>query len=548
MRPLFLLAAFSTLLCNSCFSPGDGQSPPLEKLYFPTGLALDPVPVDAAGVATGEPSRYLYIASSDFDLQYRSSSLASYDLGKLVKLVPRSCAADSACRTDAGETCDTVPSAANLGVPSYFCIPREGAAPCGAFLDRSQADRLLNPGRCQAVDPVHPQDGSPTFVQDTVGIGAFATDLLVSVDNDPLGNRGARLFLPVRGDATLHWIDLSDGKFACGQGETDDHSCNEQHRAGRSSDDNVDELRLPAEPFGIAATRGGKYVAVTNQTTGSVSLFVTENWQEGPNLASILSGLPQAPVAIAALPTLELSPNAAPGFLVAYRNAAQVDLLRVLTDNPVSPDVASYTRFSLRGAATAPINANSLGFDSRGIVIDDEQHTSDSAKCAGDRNCLLAAHQPNIYVANRAPSSLLVGSMTADYAYLAGTNELPSFTDSIALTSGPSRVVLGHVKVPGSTFTEENGSTYDLERRVFVVCFDSRRIFVYDPKRRVLDAIIDTGRGPYALVVDDARGLAYVAHFTDSYLGVVSLDQRVPQTYANFVASIGIPSPPRSSK
>jgi DNA-binding beta-propeller fold protein YncE len=145
--------------------------------------------------------------------------------------------------------------------------------------------------------------------------------------------------------------------------------------------------------------------------------------------------------------------------------------------------------------------------------------------------------------------------MTPDFSYANGSSELPSFIDSIALTSGPSRVVMGNVKVPQSAATlpshkafEDDGGPYDLEPRVFVVCFDSRRIFVYDPKRRVIEAIVGTGRGPFALAVDDRRGLAYVAHFTDSYLGVVSLDQRYPQTYAAMIASIGVPSPPRTSK
>jgi DNA-binding beta-propeller fold protein YncE len=160
-----------------------------------------------------------------------------------------------------------------------------------------------------------------------------------------------------------------------------------------------------------------------------------------------------------------------------------------------------------------------------------------------------------VYVANRAPASLLVGRMTPDFSYANGSSELPSFIDSIALTSGPSRVVLGFVKVPTTAATtmndpplEDSGGLYDLERRVFVVCFDSRRIFVYDPKRRVIEANITTGRGPFALAIDQDRGLAYVAHFTDSYLGVISLDQRFPQTYASVVASIGPPSPPRASK
>ncbi|HEX2672492.1 MAG TPA: hypothetical protein VHM25_16535, partial [Polyangiaceae bacterium] len=60
--------------------------------------------------------------------------------------------------------------------------------------------------------------------------------------------------------------------------------------------------------------------------------------------------------------------------------------------------------------------------------------------------------------------------------------------------------------------------------------------------------IVSTGRGPHALAVDSQRGLAYIAHFTDSYLGVISLDLRFPKTYAAIVASIGTPKAPRSSK
>jgi hypothetical protein len=154
-----------------------------------------------------------------------------------------------------------------------------------------------------------------------------------------------------------------------------------------------------------------------------------------------------------------------------------------------------------------------------------------------------------VYVASRAPASLLVGAMTADLS-ATGTNDLPSFTDTVPLTFGPSRVILGEVRVPGTadSVLSDDAGPYELERRVFVVCFDSRRIFVYDPQRRVIDSIVSTGRGPYALAIDGARGLAYLGHFTDSYLGVISLDQRFPKTYATIVASIGAPKSPRSSK
>ena len=565
MRPLSLFAALSALVLSSCFSPGDGQAPPLESLYFPTGLVLDPAAQPAADAQVSEPA-YLYVASSDFDLQYRSSSLISFSLERMRQVVPQSCSAQTEQLDCAlGEHCDSEPSAANGFVPSFFCVPGDGpyaGQPCREYGPRSAADRLLNPGRCNSVDPIAPQNGELTLIRDKVGIGAFATDVISRFDEQ--SGKG-RLFLPVRGDATVHWIDLNDGLFACDQEQTDDHSCAGSHRAGNTASANDNGIRQPSEPFAIDATEDGTYLAVTNQTAGSVSLFATKPsaWNEGPKLVTILGGLPQAPVAIATLPAPDsrlVGEDEPPGFLVAYRNAPQVDLLRVRLDQPVVGSADNYSRYALTWAGTAAINANSIGFDSRGIVIDAEQRDNDYLACqashcpdlseaclAAYKSCALAVHQPNIYVANRAPSSLLVGSMTADYSYRAGTNELPSFIDSVALSSGPSRVVLGHVKVPGALYHDLHGS-YDLERRVFVICFDSRRVFVYDPKRRVIDSIVSTGRGPYAFTVDEARGLGYVAHFTDSYLGVISLDQRFPQTYATIVASIGNPSPPRSSK
>jgi DNA-binding beta-propeller fold protein YncE len=83
---------------------------------------------------------------------------------------------------------------------------------------------------------------------------------------------------------------------------------------------------------------------------------------------------------------------------------------------------------------------------------------------------------------------------------------------------------------------------------VFIVCFDSRRIFVYDPKRSRIETEIFTARGPHAVVVDQERKLLYVSHFTDSYIGVYSLDLGQPETYGTLVASLGAPKAPRSSK
>lgn len=557
MRPLSRLAALSVLLLNACYPAGDGKAPPLEELYFPTGLAID-----GLSQSDDEPgaNKYLYVANSDFDLQYRAGSLISYDLDYLRRVVPRNCNTTADCQ--GGKICDApgvdgIPTDDPTRVPSFYCVDPKDTKPCGAFGDRDEADLVLNPGRCQSVDPLTPQDGTPSLLVDRVGIGAFATDVLWRANPDATAQYPSRLFVPVRGDSTLHWIDLHDGKFECGQAGGEDDACDESHRSGGDPSDNLDYLTQPAEPYALDATPDGKFVAVTNQTSGSVSLFAND-WRSdgGPKLVSILSGLPLAPVGIAALPPPMLASGVepAPGFLVSYRTAAQIDLLRVRDEAAdTGSALVNYIHYALRRGGSVQINANSLGFDSRGIAIDDSERLKAYKACDDQPDraaCLAAVHVlPNVYVASRAPASLLVGTMTAAVGYPAGTNELPSFTDSVSLTFGPSRVIVSDVKVPGTANSPHDAlGPYEFERRVFAVCFDSRRIFVYDPKRRVIEAIVSTGRGPYAVAVDPVRGLAYLGHFTDSYLGVVSLDQRFPQTYATIVASIGAPKAPRTSK
>jgi hypothetical protein len=556
MRPQLLFAALTALISSGCYSAGDGLAPPLDQLYFPTGLALDNSFPD-------QKPLYLYAASSDFDLQYRSSGLISFDLEMIRAAVPHNCDDTHTEACSASERCDTpngVAKARSQGaaipdgyVPSYVCVPEEAPQPCGTRGEQNAAGRLLYPGRCNSFEEA-------PFIHSKVGIGAFATNVIFAADPSAPGGPKARLFLPVRGDATLHWIDLDHGNLNCDQQTTSDDSCGESHRAGHDPAASNNNITQPAEPFGIAITDSGGYLAITNQTLGSVSLY-THDWSSavGPQLVSILGNLPQAPVAIAAVPQVSDPSNEfapAPGFLVAYRNAAQIDLLRVRNDDADSPSGENYSRYSLTYAGSAPIGVNSLGYDSRDIVIDGSKRiagcTAESDDPVKYAACLRNGPQPEIYVANRAPSSLVVGSMTADAAYANGSSDLPSFTDSIALTTGPSRFVTGLVKVPRAPGSSQTGSDehgdFDFEPRVFVVCFDSTRIFVYDPTRHVIDSIIDTGRGPYALAVDSQSSLAYVGFFTDSYLGVVSLDQRFPQTYATVIANIGTPTPPRSSK
>lgn len=485
MPRLVQLLVPCALLCG-CFGPGEGLEVPRNEIYFPTGLALD------------REANYLYVVSSDFDLQYNGGAIQSYHLPALEELL----------------------------------LDEDQDDPCRGLGERAPADKLLYPGRCRPI-PVD-ADG---LQEDQVKIGAFATDAVMR----PLADSSTdRLFVPVRGDTTLHWLNVTSGKMECGQDS--EHACSERHRAGNDPGaENTRGLRLDAEPFGIDANAEGSTIVVTNQTTGTASLFVAdpENPDVAPALRFALSSdrIPSRPMGIVSLPRTPKEirdaetamDGAAPdAFLMTFRNSAQVRLVRFADDGESSPE-----REYLVDGGGVGIDANSAGSDSRGIAIDASERERAISRCGGDAACEdLAALTPiDVYVANRAPASLLIGRTRPPLEY-------PYFFQSLPLTVGPSEVVVGKVKAP-------NG---ELETRVFVACFDSRRVFVYDPQRERFEAEILTGRGPHAMAVDTARSLLYVGHFTDSYVGIFSLDLAKPGTYGTVLGTLGNPKPPRSSK
>jgi hypothetical protein len=472
-----------SVLLSGCFGSSDGVEVPVNDIYFPVGLALD------------EGDKHLLVISSDFDLQFNGGAIQSYDLDGIYK--------------------DLVPVLDNNESGFLESEPcKEG--------EQSAAERQLYPGRCKPTSP-------EPYRRDSVKIGAFATDAIIRQNVEG----ATRLYVPVRGDSTLHWLDVQNGMLECGQ-DANRGACDAAHRAGDDPSASSRNITLNAEPFAVDASEHGGNIVVSNQTTGTASLF-TDEWATGgsgdvgPILRFALSSdrIPRRPVGVAAIPA------ATPGvegdtFLMTFRDSAQVRLVRYASD-----DGSTNPRPFLVDGGGVGITANSVGTDSRGIAVDSSARKAAEARCSGDETCLAdAALVPlDVFVANRSPSSLLLGHTVPPQEY-------PTFYDSIPLTVGPSRVMVGNVKTVGG----------ELESRVFVACYDSRRIFIYDPKRARIETEIFTGRGPHAMAVDQKRALLYVGHFTDSYVGVYSLDLGHPVTYGAMLATLGDPRPPRSSK
>lgn len=532
------LPAFLGIALTQCFPPGDGVEPPADKIYFPVGVAID------------ARTQSLFVANSDFDLQYNQGVLQRYDLARVRELLPQSCRTDADCADDL--RCDVTPNDENGGVPSYFCVDRQGPhanRPCRSLPEATPWQRVIAPGRCAQISPNRPQDGGSSLITASVQIGAFATDILFRdrPDDAPDGPPG-RLFIPVRGDTTIHYVDVDEeGDLDCGQGNADGR-CDDSHRVGDDSEaENTRDLELPASPFGIAATDDGRVLAVTHQTSGQVSLLVND-WAGPPRLEFVAGGLPSRPIELATVPVPAVVPaaglNYQPGFLVTFRNSAEVRLLRFFDDGLFSGAQSVPARPYLADVGASRILTNSLGIDSRGISVDASERTRAEAACDGldDADqiaCLRSASAVpiGVYVANRTPPSLVIGHTRPENG-VTSNSDIPSFYHAVPLTSGPSRVLTG------SIINAEG----EPEVRIFAICFDSRLIFVYNPTTDSIEAEIFTGRGPHPLAFDVDHGVGYIGHFTDSYIGVVSLDQRFPRTFGTIIATIGTPTAPRATK
>lgn len=579
-----------------CYDTGDGTIPPLDSFYFPVGLKVS------------HGGTVLYAVNSNFDLQYNGGTLQSYDL----RLIRQH-------------------AALAIDDPSDPRLPLLRAGTPGACPSNPPVFVEGEPTRQPLGETCAPPVDSRVYVRDSALIGAFATDLLLSLppselqgrflvegkdepqeakvhaDDPPVppGNSSFdRLFVPVRGNATLTWASVERDSFErapspddtkdtykpfrllCGQDAT--NRCDVHHQVGDDPNEegNTRHITMPGEPFGAAFSEDGTSIVVTHQNDTKTTLFSTglsrtrdDDAQDRP-LPAIqfivdnvpiggvgITGIPHDPDAFLGAPSLPR-----PAFLETSRSIAAVSLIRRYSDEEggVGPSIP---RPFLNVEASFPITVSAAGSDSRGIVIDPTPRLSCKARVAPvggeqtverrDRQILACARKPNrVFIANRSPPALLVGEVGATDG-VDGTYDPDRLTihSSVPVSAGASTVYLAPVVARDGTYA----------LRVFVLCFDAATVYVYDPDAAALENIIRVAPGPFAMAFDpfsfedvarraevpfDARDpnlrryrFAYLASFTQSFVQIIDLDNAVPSpvTFERVVYTLGRPTNPKGT-
>ncbi len=617
-RP-FLHAAFLVLgagaltgLSSACTGGAEGTPPPTSTFYFPVGLA-----VSAGG-------NVLYAANSDFDLQFNGGTLQSYDLFRL-----RHDAAELVGADFSDPNCGTASAVGSCALFNelkgdilshriVFQFPWQAGCLNAPEVTEPNGSRVPLGEACAP-----PVDSTP-YVGDFAVIGAFATDIQLSNmsfqpknANGTLGPPMARLFAPVRGDTTLTWADVPldtqdvvpsqdapmsspaalSSPFTISCGQDGEGRCDSVHHVGAVVDsEDTRDVTMPGEPFAMAQTPDGTAIAITHQTSQNTSLLLsgvetaTAVAAAGgrlpsladPSMQFVLTGVPTGGDGLVAVPhdpdapvppcenVNDKMPCVRPAFLETTHSAAELDLLRYYDD-----DGSTMNRPFLVREVAYTLTANQGGTDSRGIVIDTTARLACEAASPPSGYAACAQLPARVFFASRTPPSLVLGEIGLPSASGDGTFDPDRLviTGNVSLSAGASRVYLAPIV--------DRSGNYAL--RVFIVCYDSDQIFVYDPDAGVVENVIYVGPGPFAMAfdpfqmsdvasrapvavdprVDPALSLkryrfAYVASFTQSYLQVIDLDDSIgplvpggpavsDYTFERVVFNLGTPTNPKGS-
>lgn len=533
----------AALAASACSLSQNGVTPPADTFFLPTGAIMNPT--DPAG-------QWLFVANSNADLRFNDGTLVMVNVG------------DS-----------EFPDPAQLDGTLH-----------GAALDRANPEGW---GACPQEDYVNPlpRSDAPICCRDlldpniincderryvaadaTVSIGSFAAGIVwqpfcnlkdgsytnpCSSDACKPGENPGRLLIGVRGDTSLTDVDVAPvgtyqnpsvvhPAFHCtANGLTPTlGECDQKIQDTSSTltvlsgDQATGAVQLPDEPYALALdpARGYLYVghlvgSTSVQNSGGVSLFDAS----GASMASDPAfPLPPAFIAPFGSPfppnssglfgvtdlhmhqSLGSSPNQGQNIFVSSRYVPEVTSMTVIGPQICQPG-STAEQDDVIVPAGDTLNPGLAGAEMRGVEFIEPPASSHAS---------LPDYAARVFALQRSPPALVGFDIAQNLSN--ATTVTP--TDVTETCSSP-------------TFLYQNDAGEG--PRLFINCFDTGEVYVFDPAGSSLITTLMVARGPAGMIFDATRPVAYVLSFTQNNVVVVDLAPRSPTQY-HVVQRIGFPT------
>ncbi|HET9622518.1 MAG TPA: hypothetical protein VFP84_14195 [Kofleriaceae bacterium] len=478
------IAAFGlgAALIAGCTAAEADVQPPKDQLFFPTGLAVDPL------------ETVLFSANSNSELRYDSGTLLVFDLKQIEQII-------TAWTTS------------------------RSTGPCSIDPDHPESlicDEVPDPQN--HISLVNPDAGVRT--------GNFATEISVQkFGNDP-GDDHVRLFMPTRGDPSVNWADFDGTSLHCAPGNEKFALCDDAHRLTQTIED-LDNTNLADEPFGVFAdgdADGTGFAVVSHQTNGAVTLIDSPrdgtvqiaDTKYNVFLPDVLTAI-RGSTGVAGRRDLT-DPNSLAAndtVYVSSRTDSKVQMFTV--GRPVNHAPPYFVTGNFIELDQVGIGAGvGASVDSRGVKFSPD----------GNRMYLLTRTPPAIQLYDTAigPSGF-------------PRNELTGASD-ICRNSSTLTIVNFDASQPGSVPGSTPGVPSTVNERGYLTCFDDNVIYVIDPTGSTsVEDIIPVGRGPFAIVAAPKAQLLFVSNFVEDTISVIDVNPTSPNRN-RVVLRIGTPKAP----
>jgi len=529
-RAAWLAGLLGGLALSGCTLHQAGVTPPDNRVFFPSGGVVDP------------DGRWLYVVNANSDLRYNAGTLVAIDLTAVRQAYTSALGTAPPCSYD----------------PRYVPPPTDHAS-CWDTTDSN----ILN------------VDDQPLINRDaTVRIGSFAGTPVIQTfpdapddPNDPASPThplDRRLFIPVRGDTSITFMNLAHGdgttgtKLWCtgarqspnptvraqmGQaGLTQEPFaiCDDTWRITREQDPLQDlsgahipddqVVKLPDEPYALTIDDTTNLLFV-GHLRGYISLIDANITDPilSPTLMDRTSGvLPGDASGAIGVTSLTIHPSTQKCGKEIYASSRF---------RPVASSFVVYGLTSTRCQGTPPGPAMS-----EGLVMVPTGGTLSTGVAGSDTRGIEFVNSKYIPPGSILPDLPQNQNSSPDRAFMIQRNpptlvgidlstQLPLSTMEIC--QGPT-----HLAQP----TDSQGNPLFGVPLLFITCFDSGELYIVDPAVPQIRTIIPVGREPINTVFDpNDPTRAYVMTFGENNVSVVDLDP-LSRTVNRVIQRIGFPS------